>query len=133
MLRWELVGTFPVPMVHSTYLIHLRNNATDKLQFYPIEEAYTGALDDILIFADSAKRAGCILVFVIYMQCKRQFSVSFFIFYAFNIYLLFFAIYIVLMAFSTTFTSLLRVLNQINQYLNDSNDLINIFDIVYYL
>ncbi|XP_057289831.1 procollagen galactosyltransferase 1-A-like [Hydractinia symbiolongicarpus] len=58
MLRWELVGTFPVPMVHSTYLIHLRNNATDKLQFYPIEEAYTGALDDILIFADSAKRAG---------------------------------------------------------------------------
>lgn len=52
----EKVGTFSVPMVHSAILIHLRDEASDHLT-YSIERLaeYTGPVDDIIVFAMSAK------------------------------------------------------------------------------
>jgi hypothetical protein len=45
-------------MVHSTYLIDLRNNKTNDLQLYPIVPSYTGDIDDILVFAHTARVLG---------------------------------------------------------------------------
>ena len=45
-------------MVHSTMLIDLRSNLTDTLMFYPIPLTYSGDIDDILVFAHSAKQSG---------------------------------------------------------------------------
>lgn len=53
----EKKGCFDVPMVHSTYLIDLRQKITDNLYYLPDKE-YTGELDDILVFAYSARMAG---------------------------------------------------------------------------
>ncbi|XP_006816484.1 procollagen galactosyltransferase 2-like, partial [Saccoglossus kowalevskii] len=55
-LRRERKGCFPVPMVHSTFLIDLRRSSSLKLQFNPLN-SYRGDYDDILIFAYSAKIA----------------------------------------------------------------------------
>ncbi|XP_070531927.1 procollagen galactosyltransferase 2-like [Ptychodera flava] len=49
-------GCFPVPMVHSTFLVDLRKAASEKLQFTPLE-SYRGDIDDILTFAHSAREA----------------------------------------------------------------------------
>eukprot|EP00111_Clytia_hemisphaerica_P009761 TCONS_00028618-protein len=57
-LRWEKLGTFAVPMVHSTYLIELRNNKTDNLQFFPVVSSYENEVDDILVFAHTARNLG---------------------------------------------------------------------------
>ena len=54
----RIVGTFDVPMVHSTLLIDLRDKRVQHLQYYPIPEGYYGETDDVLVFAWSAKRAG---------------------------------------------------------------------------
>lgn len=56
-LRREMIGVFEVPMIHSTYLINMRVNTTDKLQYYPPLSNYNGEWDDILVFAFSAKTA----------------------------------------------------------------------------
>ncbi|KAJ7332302.1 hypothetical protein JRQ81_014482 [Phrynocephalus forsythii] len=45
-------------MVHSTFLIDLRKEASDKLAFYPPHQDYTWTFDDIIVFAFSARQAG---------------------------------------------------------------------------
>lgn len=50
-------GCFAVPMVHSTFLIDLRKEASKELAFYPPNEEYSWAFDDIIVFAYSARVA----------------------------------------------------------------------------
>eukprot|EP00071_Canis_lupus_P043854 XP_022277411.1 procollagen galactosyltransferase 2 [Canis lupus familiaris] len=56
--EWKRLGCFPVPMVHSTFLIDLRKEASDKLMFYPPHQDYTWTFDDIIVFAFSSRQAG---------------------------------------------------------------------------
>lgn len=56
--RRERRGCFAVPMVHSTYLVDLRKEASSQLAFYPPHPEYSWALDDVIIFAYSARMAG---------------------------------------------------------------------------
>ncbi|KAM6289047.1 procollagen galactosyltransferase 1-like, partial [Aegotheles albertisi] len=55
--RRERRGCFAVPMVHSTFLLDLRKEAAEELRFYPPHPDYTGAFDDIIVFAFSCRRA----------------------------------------------------------------------------
>ncbi|XP_067846831.1 procollagen galactosyltransferase 2-like [Heptranchias perlo] len=55
--EWNRVGCYPVPMVHSTFLIDLRRKATKNLAFHPPHPDYTWAFDDIIAFAFSCKVA----------------------------------------------------------------------------
>nr|XP_017821500.3 procollagen galactosyltransferase 2 isoform X3 [Callithrix jacchus] len=55
--EWKRTGCFPVPMVHSTFLIDLRKEASDKLTFYPPHQDYTWTFDDIIVFAFSSRQA----------------------------------------------------------------------------
>ncbi|XP_062846901.1 procollagen galactosyltransferase 1 [Trichomycterus rosablanca] len=50
-------GCFAVPMVHSTFLIDLRKEASRLLAFHPPHPDYTWAFDDIIVFAFSARMA----------------------------------------------------------------------------
>ncbi|KAF7690961.1 procollagen galactosyltransferase 1 [Silurus meridionalis] len=50
-------GCFAVPMVHSTFLIDLRKEASSLLAFHPPHDDYTWAFDDIIVFAFSARMA----------------------------------------------------------------------------
>lgn len=52
----EKVGTFPVPMVHSAILIHLRDAESDHLTYAmdKLGDNYLGPVDDIIVFAMSA-------------------------------------------------------------------------------
>ncbi|KAL4648750.1 procollagen galactosyltransferase 1-like [Arapaima gigas] len=50
-------GCFAVPMVHSTFLIDLRKEASHQLAFYPPHPDYSWAFDDIIVFAFSARMA----------------------------------------------------------------------------
>ena len=54
----EIQGVFDVAMVHSTMLIQLRNPATRHLAYDPPPPNYSGPIDDIIIFAHSAKHHG---------------------------------------------------------------------------
>lgn len=45
-------------MVHSTYLVDLQKEASRQLAFYPPHPEYNWALDDVIIFAYSARMAG---------------------------------------------------------------------------
>ncbi|XP_054976582.1 procollagen galactosyltransferase 2 isoform X2 [Sorex araneus] len=56
--EWRRTGCFPVPMVHSTFLVDLRKEASDLLAFYPPHPDYTWAFDDIMAFAFSSRQAG---------------------------------------------------------------------------
>lgn len=56
--EWKRLGCFPVPMVHSTFLIDLRREATKSLAFFPPHPDYTWAFDDIIAFSFSTKMAG---------------------------------------------------------------------------
>lgn len=56
--RRERQGCFAVPMVHSTYLVDLRKEASRELGFYPPHPEYSWALDDVIVFAYSARMAG---------------------------------------------------------------------------
>lgn len=47
-----------MPMVHSTYLVDLRKEASRQLAFYPPHSEYSWAVDDVIVFAYSARRAG---------------------------------------------------------------------------
>lgn len=51
-------GCFAVPMVHSTFLLDLRKEASRLLAFHPPHPDYTWAFDDIIVFAFSARMAG---------------------------------------------------------------------------
>ncbi|XP_004862858.1 procollagen galactosyltransferase 2 isoform X2 [Heterocephalus glaber] len=65
--EWKRMGCFPVPMVHSTFLIDLRKEASDKLTFYPPHQDYTWTFDDIIVFAFSSRQAGIQMYL-----CNRQ-------------------------------------------------------------
>ncbi|XP_012495450.1 PREDICTED: procollagen galactosyltransferase 2 [Propithecus coquereli] len=56
--EWKRLGCFPVPMVHSTFLIDLRKEASDKLTFYPPHQDFAWTFDDIIVFAFSSRQAG---------------------------------------------------------------------------
>ncbi|XP_012876720.1 PREDICTED: probable inactive glycosyltransferase 25 family member 3 [Dipodomys ordii] len=51
-------GCFRVPMVHSTFLVSLRDKGTAQLAFYPPHPNYTWPFDDIIVFAYSCEAAG---------------------------------------------------------------------------
>lgn len=57
-LKRERRGCFAVPMVHSTYLLDLRKEASRQLAFYPPHPEYSWAFDDVIVFAYSARMAG---------------------------------------------------------------------------
>ncbi|XP_051776506.1 procollagen galactosyltransferase 1-like [Erpetoichthys calabaricus] len=57
MRKHERQGCFAVPMVHSTFLIDLRKEASQDLAFYPPHPDYTWSFDDIIVFAFSARMA----------------------------------------------------------------------------
>lgn len=56
--EWKRMGCFAVPMIHSTFLIDLRKEASTKLTFYPPHQDYTWSFDDIMVFAFSSRQAG---------------------------------------------------------------------------
>ncbi|XP_030063805.1 inactive glycosyltransferase 25 family member 3 [Microcaecilia unicolor] len=60
-------GCFPVPMVHSAFLIDLRKNDSKKLEFYPPHPSYSWSFDDIVIFAYS-----CLATEVQVYLCNQQ-------------------------------------------------------------
>ena len=47
--KQERRGCFDVPMVHSTYLVDLRKEASRQLAFYPPHPEYNWALDDVIV------------------------------------------------------------------------------------
>ncbi|KAG7235695.1 hypothetical protein INR49_002325 [Caranx melampygus] len=55
--EWKRLGCFPVPMVHSTFLLDLRRESSRDLSFYPPHPDYSWAFDDIMVFAFSARQA----------------------------------------------------------------------------
>ncbi|KFP55434.1 Procollagen galactosyltransferase 2, partial [Cathartes aura] len=65
--EWKRTGCFAVPMIHSTFLIDLRKEASAKLMFYPPHQDYTWSFDDIMVFAFSSRQAG-IQMFI----CNRE-------------------------------------------------------------
>lgn len=60
-------GCFAVPMVHSTFLVDLRKEASRMLAFHPPHSDYTWAFDDIIVFSFSA-RMGEVQMFV----CNKE-------------------------------------------------------------
>ncbi|KAM6957659.1 procollagen galactosyltransferase 1 [Aplochiton taeniatus] len=60
-------GCFAVPMVHSTFLMDLRKEASRQLAFHPPHPDYSWAFDDIIVFAFSARMAD-VQMFV----CNRE-------------------------------------------------------------
>ncbi|KAF7695615.1 procollagen galactosyltransferase 2 precursor [Silurus meridionalis] len=56
--EWRRQGCFPVPMIHTTFLLDLRRSASRDLAFYPPHPDYSWAFDDIMVFAFSARQAG---------------------------------------------------------------------------
>lgn len=56
--RRRALGVFSVAMVHTVFLVNLRHANTQRLVYSPPPEGYTGPLDDLIIFARSAQRAG---------------------------------------------------------------------------
>ena len=58
MRKQQRRGCFAVPMVHSTFLIDLRKEASRQLAFHPPHPDYSWAFDDIIVFAFSARMAG---------------------------------------------------------------------------
>nr|XP_033817853.1 inactive glycosyltransferase 25 family member 3 [Geotrypetes seraphini] len=60
-------GCFPVPMVHSAFLIDLRKSDSKKLEFYPPHPSYSWPFDDIIIFAYS-----CLAAEVQVYLCNQQ-------------------------------------------------------------
>ena len=59
-------------MVHSTVLIELKGEASQRLMYWPKPEGFNGPVDDIVQFAFSAKKEGvcvcvcvCVCMFII--------------------------------------------------------------------
>ncbi|KAK6309070.1 hypothetical protein J4Q44_G00205330 [Coregonus suidteri] len=55
--EWKRLGCFAVPMMHSTFLLDLRRDASRELAFYPPHPDYSWAFDDIMVFSFSARQA----------------------------------------------------------------------------
>ncbi|KAJ7986895.1 hypothetical protein DPEC_G00333140 [Dallia pectoralis] len=49
------LGCFPVPMVHSTFLLDMRKAGMKKLAFHPPHRDYSWPFDDIIVFAFSCR------------------------------------------------------------------------------
>ncbi|XP_039618701.1 procollagen galactosyltransferase 2 isoform X1 [Polypterus senegalus] len=49
------LGCFPVPMVHSTFLLDLRREAVKQLAFHPPHPDYSWPFDDIIVFSFSCR------------------------------------------------------------------------------
>lgn len=56
--EWKRLGCFNVPMVHSSFLLDLRRDASRELAFHPPHPDYSWSFDDIMVFAFSARQAG---------------------------------------------------------------------------
>ncbi|CAG5120986.1 unnamed protein product, partial [Candidula unifasciata] len=54
----EMVGVFPVPMVHTAVLIDLNHYLSPHLSYSSPPQGYTGPRDDIIMFAHSVKALG---------------------------------------------------------------------------
>ncbi|KAM3910974.1 inactive glycosyltransferase 25 family member 3 [Leptodactylus fuscus] len=54
----QRIGCFPVPMVHSTILIDLHKEESNKLAFFPPHPNYTWTFDDVIVFAYSCLASG---------------------------------------------------------------------------
>ncbi|KAJ3599241.1 hypothetical protein NHX12_033204, partial [Muraenolepis orangiensis] len=59
--EWKRLGCFPVPMIHSTFLLDLRRDGSKALAFYPPHPDYSWAFDDIMVFAFSARQAEALI------------------------------------------------------------------------
>lgn len=57
-LNRERKGCFKVPLVHCTYLIDLRTEASKSLAYWPAPKEYKWDLDDIILFSYSARKNG---------------------------------------------------------------------------
>lgn len=58
-LERDKIGCFEVPMIHSVVLVDLRRKASQNLTFDPKKlPDYSGPVDDMLVFAQSAKASG---------------------------------------------------------------------------
>ncbi|KAI4816771.1 hypothetical protein KUCAC02_009082 [Chaenocephalus aceratus] len=51
------LGCYPVPMIHSTFLLDLRKEGMKNLAFFPPHEDYSWPYDDIIVFAFSCRAA----------------------------------------------------------------------------
>ncbi|KAF4072637.1 hypothetical protein AMELA_G00265330 [Ameiurus melas] len=60
--EWRRLGCFPVPMIHSTFLLDLRRSSSRALAFHPPHPDYSWAFDDIMVFAFSTREAGVYLI-----------------------------------------------------------------------
>nr|XP_023866497.1 probable inactive glycosyltransferase 25 family member 3 [Salvelinus alpinus] len=49
------LGCYPVPMVHSTFLLDMRKTGMKKLAFHPPHQDYSWPFDDIIVFAFSCR------------------------------------------------------------------------------
>uniref|UniRef100_A0A4W3GK77 Cerebral endothelial cell adhesion molecule n=1 Tax=Callorhinchus milii TaxID=7868 RepID=A0A4W3GK77_CALMI len=67
--RYRL-GCFPVPMVHSTFLIDLRKESSQGLAFFPPHPDYSWPFDDIIVFAFSCRASDA----QIYMCNKERYG-----------------------------------------------------------
>ena len=47
-----------MPLVHSTFLVDLRTEVSKQLSYWPVPEGYHWDIDDIIIFAFSARVNG---------------------------------------------------------------------------
>ncbi|KAM8933898.1 inactive glycosyltransferase 25 family member 3 [Pelodytes ibericus] len=54
----QRTGCFPVPMVHSTFLLDLRKEESHRVAFYPPHVNYSWPFDDIIVFSYSCLAAG---------------------------------------------------------------------------
>ncbi|XP_059143528.1 glycosyltransferase 25 family member-like [Physella acuta] len=54
----EIMGVFPVPMVHTAVLIDLRHPLSRNISYSNLPEGYKGPADDIIIFAKTVKALG---------------------------------------------------------------------------
>uniref|UniRef100_A0A8P4FZS8 procollagen galactosyltransferase n=1 Tax=Dicentrarchus labrax TaxID=13489 RepID=A0A8P4FZS8_DICLA len=68
--KQERRGCFAVPMVHSTYLVDLQKEASRQLAFYPPHPEYSWALDDVIVFAYSARIAACFSSLLPSQMCR---------------------------------------------------------------
>ena len=58
-------------MVHSTFLIDLRLEASTKLAYWPASSTYNSDIDDMLLFGHSAREAGeVVLVYIVFIVVR---------------------------------------------------------------
>ena len=66
------LGCYPVPMVHSTFLLDMRKTGMKKLAFHPPHQDYSWPFDDIIVFAFSCRVSGWGLQYSMYIMMHTQ-------------------------------------------------------------